>query len=66
MLFRSVLGAFGALWVFPRLFKVSALTATMGSYLLVAFVVLAFLLVLLFQIKRSIEKRRTQDSVKKQ
>lgn len=61
-----VLGAFGALWVLPRLFEISALTATMGSYLLVAFVVLAFLLVLLFQIKRSIEKRRTQDSVKKQ
>lgn len=61
-----VLGAFGALWVLPRLFEVSALTAAMGSYLLAAFVVLAFLLVLLFQIKRSIEKRRTQDSVKKQ
>jgi len=60
-----VLGAFGALWVLPRLFEVSALTAAMGSYLLVAFVVLVFLLVLLFQIKRSIEKRRTQDSVKK-
>ncbi|MDD4715434.1 MAG: HAD-IC family P-type ATPase, partial [Oscillospiraceae bacterium] len=60
-----VLGAFGALWVLPRLFEVSALTAAMGSCLLAAFVVLALLLVLLFQIKRSIGKHRTQDSVKK-
>lgn len=61
-----VLGAFGTLWVLPRLFEVSALTAAMGSYLLAAFVLLTFLLVLLFQIKRTIEKHRMQYYFKKQ
>jgi len=60
------LGAFSATRALPKLFEISVLTTAMGSYLLMAFAAMMFLLALLFVIKRSMETNRKSILVKEQ
>jgi cation-transporting ATPase E len=54
-----VLGAFSTLWILPQLFEISTLTAAMGPYLVTVFAGMVLLLMLLFCMKRMIEKHKT-------
>lgn len=56
-----VIGAFGSLWILPGLFEVSALTADMLLYMLIALAVMSLLLLLLLRIKNAVEKRETEN-----
>jgi len=51
-----VLGAFGALWILPQLFEISAITTAMLSYIGKVFVGLLLILILLICITPKIEK----------
>lgn len=51
-----VFGAFGALWILPQLFEISAMTRAMLSYIGEVFVGLLLFLALLIGIKQNIEK----------
>lgn len=52
-----VVGAFGALWILPHLFKVSALTDDMLHYILIVFAGMSLLLMFLLHLKQSMENK---------
>ncbi len=56
-----VLGVFGALWILPQLFEISAVTTGMLFYIGKVFVGLLLFLMLLAYIKKNMEKRHSSD-----
>lgn len=52
-----MIGSFGALWILPKLFEIAPLTADMWIYMVKAFAVMLFLLILFHCIKRTVTKR---------
>ncbi|MDD3227991.1 MAG: HAD-IC family P-type ATPase [Oscillospiraceae bacterium] len=53
-----VLGAFGALWVLPQLFEITALTADMLFYMGLAFAGMSLLLLFFLHIKRTVVEHK--------